>query len=69
MTEWFDASTYPQDLNPCVVLHRNEAGLWERVFAQHTKRGWEYMGSDAKVRNVEYWFPLPALPKPTVKRE
>jgi len=60
---WYTAEVAPVDLSTCVVLVRDEYGLWKREFAQFGGR-WMYLGSSMPLRGVEYWCPLPKLPDP-----
>lgn len=64
---WNSTEVEPPRLVPCVVLVRNMFGFWDRRLAQYdTDRGWYYMGSTEKLRDVEFWIALPPLPKPVV---
>lgn len=64
---WIDAAFgHPNDRSPCVVLTRDMHGLWERQFAQFSNGQWYCMGSGEKLRDVRWYYPMPALPKPLV---
>lgn len=64
---WNNSDTHPLDQSVCVVLTRDRLGLWERHLAQCSRGVWYYLGSTEKLRDVDFWYQLPALPLPLVE--